>query len=543
VLPAPCHLSTYTRAAQVHYNLSSLTNKHSPSAMPTPCVQCTSNVRTGRRCSRKTCRQDATACWQHMRTRDPASAVSVSRRRRTVAKAKVHKPQSAPHGKKSPVPNKTPKGTGTSTGSTNQAQHSRAARTQPAVLLKTPVLSPPGNPGAAPKVRVQPEVHAPSAAPKVHAPSAAVGTTRGSFEELSARIARDNSDPVLYRDLCIISRSYPLLSIARNLLRRKQGGAETTETQRQHCRTTGDRGLSACDADPECTVNRFKRSCVPRHEFADVERGDTFQSCEEDVEFVERWRTLSLYSSAGQKTDAARALEQDGVFDWRRKGDYGYEAHGVYSGTNGALLRTGKSDRYYMFIGYGDKLQPKRLAVLRPSVEAFAAECIERAGGKPLVMYGHSMGGQIICDYVYYNLETLRKHKNVVVMVSGARPFHEDHDAKVDRIVEALSMDRFFNLAGRRKEEYDSRVRLHPSVRLTEIVEGEKDESLGWHFRPYREGDLLKPEPFRHFLRALLPRDVKPRPALTGGKRQSARRARQSARNARSLPKRHRHRA
>ena len=357
-----------------------------------------------------------------------------------------------------------------------------------------------------------------------------------------ARAAADRANPVLRRDMCIIAGCYPLLGERRNLLPRKadtgsgqeeeeEGDVEVfrkekerkekeLQKNRERCAAYApdysmphdpDADLSAaplaeCEADAQCTIDKQSLTCKPRSEYLDVERGDTFESCGEEVEFVERWRTLAFNCMSSKK------LDKQEPFDWRRQGQqYTYIAHSVVGGVNGALLRTVAGDRYYMFVGYGHVMPQRRLDVVRPSVEAFAKECLARAGGKPLVLYGHSMGGQVVSDYVLHNLPRLRKQQNVVVIISGAPPFQEDHGAKMDRIVAALSMDRFFNLAAADDLNIDSRVTLHPSLRLVLASVQRIDSSgRGWTFTGCCDGKNRHPNSYYHDFRVLFPAGVKP---------------------------------
>ena len=320
-----------------------------------------------------------------------------------------------------------------------------------------------------------------------------------------AQIVLDEANRVLHRDMCIISQSYALLAELKNLLRRPHddGNDYIDENYCEAVRTSYGR-LRACDADAECSVNRSQRKCVPRNSHVDVERGDVFQSCEEDVRFVDRWETL-----------AVDALHDDFRDEYT---DHGYSIRGI----NGALLRTAASDRYYMFIGYGYVLKPERLEQLRPVIASYVARCVARAGAHPLVMYGHSMGAQLILDYVLHNLDQVRSRKNTVVILSGCPPFSDGHDDKLDRIVAALSMDRFFNLAcvvppsSIVPPSIDSFVRMHPSLRLV----NSNESGWNWRFEGCCDGDwagtgaVLNRDRTLHIFRSLFPARVKPLPAL-----------------------------
>jgi pimeloyl-ACP methyl ester carboxylesterase len=394
--------------------------------------------------------------------------------------------------------------------------------------------------------------------------SGKAGTTRGSIAELAVRVAADNSDHVLYRDMCIIARSYPLLAELKNLLPRKatetvqgvpsyraQEIAEARFLDAARCETIKRfEGLSGCDASDDCVVDRQSRRCLVRRDYVDVEQGDVFQSCDEPVEFVGRWQTLATRAAKDEDKK-----DEDGVPVYRSQPDeHGFEAHGYsIGGVNGALLRSSEPVRFYMFVNYGEVLTQKRLEELRPAVEAFAAECLAQAGAAPLVLYGHSMGAQIIRDYVLHNLPLLQKRTNVVVLLTGTPPLRENQDALLDSIVETLSLDRFFNLATvlstrQAKTMYgvysedatvrsadaddealygiDSFPELHPSFRLVEIT---ADAANGtetfarWKFHPWRPDVSLKKLRFLHDFQRLfrsparfLPRA---RQEVTGGER------------------------
>jgi pimeloyl-ACP methyl ester carboxylesterase len=151
-----------------------------------------------------------------------------------------------------------------------------------------------------------------------------------------------------------------------------------------------------------------------------------------------------------------------------------------------ALLHDKRTNTFYGYINFGERLTSEFLGEIRPKIALYLGKYIHRAAeaGARIVLYGHSMGGQIIADFAWSAREWLARQLHVDIIVTGA-PCANDHPnphTVYRDILAAVGPRRFVNIATARKREVvDALVFLDASTLILEADTQRNGEHLRYH--------------------------------------------------------------